>query len=193
MKTAGLKSKGFTLIELLVVVAIIAVLVAMLLPALTRARAGARKMVCAAQLRQIGVADVNYQTDYLGMFPQPGIRQYPLFSVDMLFPAYLGSLYPYNDDSRWLQFIAWKTHMQAFVWYWPYLGKVARYTEDIGDWWTLARIPSQPKYRSVWDCPEYRPEQLGFSYIFNELIPELAKTPSGVLDISNTWMMSCEK
>lgn len=55
--------KAFTLIELLVVVAIIAVLVALLLPALGRARQQAKIVVCAANLHQVGVALVSYMTE----------------------------------------------------------------------------------------------------------------------------------
>jgi prepilin-type N-terminal cleavage/methylation domain-containing protein len=50
-----LRERGFTLIELLVVVAIIAVLVGILVPTLSRARASARRTGCAANLQQIGV------------------------------------------------------------------------------------------------------------------------------------------
>jgi prepilin-type N-terminal cleavage/methylation domain-containing protein/prepilin-type processing-associated H-X9-DG protein len=57
------KRPGFTLIELLVVVAIIAVLVAMLLPALGTARESARKVVCASNLSQVGKAQVTYAND----------------------------------------------------------------------------------------------------------------------------------
>lgn len=56
----GSLSSGFTLIELLVVVAIIASLMAILLPSLSRARENARNAVCLNNLRQMGVADMMY-------------------------------------------------------------------------------------------------------------------------------------
>lgn len=54
---------GFTLIELLVVVAIIAILAALLLPALRRAKEQSKRMVCVSQLRQIGQAMYLYAGD----------------------------------------------------------------------------------------------------------------------------------
>lgn len=60
------QKKHFTLIELLVVIAIIAILAAMLLPALSAARARARAANCTGNLKQIGLALITYAGDFHG-------------------------------------------------------------------------------------------------------------------------------
>ena len=65
----GGKRKPFTLIELLVVIAIIAILAAMLMPALSKARESARKTSCLGNLRQCASAINGYTSDFKGSFP----------------------------------------------------------------------------------------------------------------------------
>jgi prepilin-type N-terminal cleavage/methylation domain-containing protein len=130
---AGKKHGAFTLIELLVVIAIIAILAAMLLPALAKAKDKAKQTNCLSNLKQWGLAMNLYAGDYRDGIPRDGM------SAAGTYPGNSGA---HADPNAWFNLLP------------PMVGErtLDQYSNDPGGN-MAAKLPFPGGRGRIWHCP----------------------------------------
>jgi prepilin-type N-terminal cleavage/methylation domain-containing protein/prepilin-type processing-associated H-X9-DG protein len=149
------KSRGFTLVELLVVIGIIAVLIGLLLPALTKARKQANSVACQSNLRQIGIILQTYVIENHGWL-------FPVGPPDPLNGG-LPSTYGTNwaPDGRWpMRVKAFQIHAPD-----PVPWGTATYDPNAYNPQLFPAIPFTPK---VMKCPSDDEPYEAHSYVVNQ-------------------------
>ena len=165
------KKSGFTLIELLVVISIIALLLAILMPALGKVKAKAKEVVCRAHLRSFGQAAVTYAHDNDGKFADSHAQINPNTGSYAVYVTLT------NGQGLWMgagNFFKHGLIEEPKIYYCPgnnnkslKYGKDHTDPADSGGGWPIGKIPEDLHpgqawvqttyhYRSLWDGTKWR-------------------------------------
>ena len=158
--------KGFTLVELLVVIAIIGILIGLLLPAVQQVREAARRISCANNLKQLGIANLNYESSY-EHFP-PGYVSHPTNDGSVPSGVFIDQL-TWDAAPGW----GWSAHLL------PYLEAGNLYDQldlSVPIWDARHRAAIETKIPIMF-CPSASGEQNAFEVVDDNEAPY---SPDGV-------------
>jgi prepilin-type N-terminal cleavage/methylation domain-containing protein len=177
-RSAGKSGSGFTLVELLVVISIIALLLSILMPSLQRARDQGRRIVCANNIRNMGLATTMYAEDYNGDSPiisfnpymnQPNYWQgqlakylgWPVANIDTTFTYATKSTRKFDKyPDRLMKVYQCPGVKPGDRSIWGYSYGINRYIwttqqKDVGKYWRKKTLKVPAKVFYLMDCTYY--------------------------------------
>jgi prepilin-type N-terminal cleavage/methylation domain-containing protein len=179
------KQNAFTLIELLVVIAIIAILAALLLPALAKAKEKAHRTVCKNNMRQVALAAILYADEMQGKFPatkrngttqgawhafwldMPGTYEYFIHSVKMGTNSL--TCPNKNRDGQWFKYAGTSAIRVGYYCLWGIPTETDTRPRDVD-----AGVGNmQP-----WDSPQNTSQRTPYMYLVAEVIDNGASLPT---------------
>ena len=207
MQKIQLTKKAFTLIELLVVIAIIAILAAILFPVFARARENARRTSCSSNLKQMGLAMLQYTQDYDEKYPFAYLEDASGTGKPFYSPAYSGFiwqglLYPYAKSEQIFVCPSSPNPIPApdvFKGHYGINGSMMPDSDSSASAITLAELDASSSVYTIMDAGNYKMRMYGSvpSGVYGNYLPGQngvagATCSTDPLELTSTEMSDCQ-